>query len=101
MESFEPILAGDLRKIFAIFRGGRLAHPLDLVPGCESQRIRVQSPIFRLPDDIGMGVQALEQNSLIDLPRVVHLVEQPMMPKRRPALVHDLSLALWVEVLRD
>jgi hypothetical protein len=31
----------------------------------------------------------------------VHGVEQMMMPKRGPAFIHDLGLALWVKVLGD
>ena len=46
-------------------------------------------------------MQALEQDALIDLTGIVHVVDQSMVPEGGPPFVHDLGLALWIEVLRN
>ena len=51
--------------------------------------------------DIGMRLQELEHETVGKQTIGIHRIEQGVMPERRPAFIHDLRLALRVEILRD
>ncbi len=50
-------------------------------------------------DDAGVGVQELEHEAVAHAALVVQRVEQGEVPEGRPPLVHELGLALGMEVL--
>ena len=55
----------------------------------------------RLGDDVGVALQELDHEAVVDRALLVQAVEHRVVPERRPALVHHLGLALRIEILRD
>ena len=55
----------------------------------------------RLVDDVGVRLQELQDEAVAHPALVVEGVEQGVVPEGGPPLVHDLGLALGVEVLGD
>ena len=52
-------------------------------------------------DDVGVALEELEHEAVVDQPPLVQAVEERVVPEGGPALVHHLGLRLRVEVLRE
>ena len=51
--------------------------------------------------DVGVALQELQHEAVVDAPLLVQPVQDRVVPERRPTLVHHLRLRLRVEVLRE
>ena len=105
VERGQPGAAGQIRKPAAVFVGGVAADALDVAVHRKAQRVGVQAAVaavahLGLVDDVGVALEPFDHHAVGQVTIVVHGVEQAVVPKGGPALVHDLALALRVEVLR-
>src|SRR6202008_489281 len=72
----------------------------------EAQGVRVDAVVAllvepALRDDIGMDVQELQHESIVDDVLLVQAIDESVVPESRPPFIHHLSLGLRIEVLRQ
>ncbi len=105
VECGQPGRAGQVREPVAVLLRRVVADAFDVAVHRETQRIGVQARVAALAhaglvDHVGVRLEPLDHHAVGEVAVVVHGVEQAVVPEGGPALVHDLALALRVEVLR-
>ena len=103
----EPIaVAGKIGEPLTVLRGRLLGDALDVAHHGVTERIRIEAVEVglieaRLGDDGRMAVQELQHRAFGELAKLVHPVEDFVMHEGGAAFVHQLGLALGVEILRQ
>ena len=106
VHGLQPVAAGDVREpAFVLFRRV-LTDAADVHHHVEAEGVGVDAPVpggrnRRLIDHVSMGLDELQHERVRHQPLVVQGIEDGVMPEAGPALVHDLGLALGIEVLGD
>ncbi len=105
-QRFQPVCPGNVGEPAAVFVGRLFADTADILHHRKAQRIGIDTAVpltikGRLIDHAGMRLQKLDHEAFGHLAFVIQVIEQGVMPESRPTLIHDLCLALRIEVLRD
>ena len=96
----------DVGKPFAVLVLGLDHDALDVLHHGEAERVGVEPAVARiveggLHDDVGVRGEEFKKRTVADLPRLVQAVHDRVMAVGGTALVHQLGLALRIEILRD
>ena len=97
-------VAGKIGEPFTVFRGRLLAHALDVLHHGEPQCVGVHAVVvlvleFRLEHNRGVRVHEFQHRAFGQLPAVVHAVHNFVVHPCGAPFVHDLRLALGIEIL--
>src|SRR5262245_35195258 len=98
--------AGDIGEPFAVLVVGLGDDPRDVAHHGEAQRIGIEAGealivVAGLEHDVGVRLQELEEIAVADAALLVQARHDSIVHVGRGTLVHDLGLALRIEVLRD
>ena len=105
VQRLQPRRVGDVGEPRTVFFGRIFADAFDIGVHRKAQGIGVDATVGavidrRLKHHVGVRSQPLQHHAVRQVAVVIQCVEQLVVPKRGPALVHHLGLALGVEILR-
>ncbi|MNS66745.1 hypothetical protein D3C72_999720 [compost metagenome] len=104
VQALAPVAACHVGEPGAVFVRRVLADAADVAHHGKTQRIRVDAAVIgavdgRLVDHVGMAFEEFHHEAVAHHAFVVELVQYRVVPEGGPALVHDLGLALRIEIL--
>ena len=106
MHGLDPVGRRQPREPFAVLFRRLFADPADIAEDREPERVGIDAAEVLgieggLGDDIAVIGKPLQHEAVIDLPIVIQLVQQRVVPEGGGALVGDAGQTLRIKVLRD